>query len=78
MLKNCGGTEQFIGNLNIFWKISNKYYFVPHNILYGVEQIELVAEKAASGTWCKNGSYKLIGKGNEIELTKDGKTLFKN
>ena len=78
MLRNSGGTGQLIGNINIFWKISNKYYFVPHNILYGGEQIELVAEKAASGIWSKNNLYELRGKGNEIELTKDGETLFKN
>jgi hypothetical protein len=29
----------------------------------------------ASGIWYKNDSYKLRVKGNEIELTKDGKTI---
>ena len=46
--------------------------------LNGGEQIDLVAEKAASGIWYKNDTYELRGKGDKLELTKDGKTVFKN
>jgi len=45
--------------------------------LNGGEQIDLVAEKAASGIWYKNDQYELRGKGENLELTKDGKTVFK-
>lgn len=46
--------------------------------LNGGEQIELVGQKAASGIWYKNDHYELRGKGENVELTKDGKTVFKN
>ena len=46
--------------------------------LNGGEQIDLVAEKAASGFWYKNDQYELRGKGEKLELTKDGETVFKN
>ncbi|HLV14915.1 MAG TPA: MliC family protein [Xanthomarina sp.] len=46
--------------------------------LNGGEQIDLVGEKPASGIWYKNDQYELRGKGDKIELTKDGKTVFKN
>lgn len=46
--------------------------------LNGGQQIDLVAEKAASGIWYKNDLYELRGKGEQLELTKEGKTIFKN
>lgn len=46
--------------------------------LNGGEQIDLVEERAASGIWYKNDQYELRGKGDNYELTKDGKTVFKN
>lgn len=46
--------------------------------LNGGEQIDLVAEKAASGIWYKNEQYELRGKGEKLELTKNGKTVFEN
>mgnify|MGYP000886443310 FL=1 len=46
--------------------------------LNGGEQIELVGQKPASGIWFKNDHYELRGKGESVELTKDGKTVFKN
>ncbi|WOD42679.1 MliC family protein [Hwangdonia lutea] len=46
--------------------------------LNGGEQMDLIAEKAASGIWYKNDHYELRGKGNNYKLSKDGKTLFKN
>ncbi|MFC5194927.1 MliC family protein [Bizionia hallyeonensis] len=44
----------------------------------GGEQIELDAEKAASGIWYKNSQYELRGKGENLTLTKDGKVVFEN
>ena len=44
----------------------------------GGDQIELKGERAASGIWYKNDHYELRGKGDNLELTKDGETLFKN
>ncbi|MFC4689904.1 MliC family protein [Dokdonia genika] len=38
--------------------------------------IELEAQKAASGIWYKNDTYELRGKGNNLELQKDGQTVF--
>src|SRR5690625_2603551 len=46
--------------------------------LNGGEQIDLVAEKAASGFWYKNDQYELRGKGEKLELKKDGEIIFKN
>lgn len=46
--------------------------------LNGGEQIELAGQNPASGIWYKNEHYELRGKGENVELTKDGKTLFKN
>ncbi|MGO1751669.1 MAG: MliC family protein [Psychroflexus sp.] len=42
------------------------------------ETIELSQEKAASGIWYKNDQYELRGKGNDISLKKDGKTVFEH
>lgn len=46
--------------------------------LNGGEQIELVDQKPASGIWYKNDHYELRGKGDKLEYTRDGKTIFKN
>lgn len=46
--------------------------------LNGREQIDLVAEKAASGIWYKNEQYELRGKGEKLVLTKNRKTVFEN
>ncbi|MGO3261154.1 MAG: MliC family protein [Mesonia sp.] len=46
--------------------------------LNGGEQIDLIAEKAASGIWYKNDQYELRGKGENLELTKNEETIFKN
>lgn len=40
------------------------------------ETIDLLAEKSASGIWYTNEHYELRGKGNDIELKKDGKVIF--
>ncbi|MBK6732138.1 MAG: MliC family protein [Bacteroidetes bacterium] len=42
------------------------------------ETIELVAQKSASGIWYKNENYELRGKGNDIQLTKDGNVIFEH
>ena len=46
--------------------------------LDGGEQIELQGQTPGSGIWYKNNQYELRGKGEEVELTKDGKVVFKN
>ena len=40
------------------------------------ETIELTQEKSASGFWYKNDTYELRGKGNDMDLTKDGELVF--
>jgi membrane-bound inhibitor of C-type lysozyme len=40
------------------------------------EKIELVQERAGSGFWYKNDTYELRGKGNDMDLTKDGEVIF--
>ncbi|UPS91212.1 MliC family protein [Bizionia sp. M204] len=42
------------------------------------EKVTLRQEKAASGIWYKNESYELRGKGNDLELKKDGDVIFKH
>ena len=42
------------------------------------ETIELLSEKPASGIWYKNNQYELRGKGNDIELKKDGNVIFEH
>ncbi len=42
------------------------------------ETIELVQERAASGIWYKNENYELRGKGDDIQLTKDGTVVFEH
>jgi|SRR5690554_5657058 len=46
--------------------------------LDGGDQIDLEGEKAASGIWYKNDRYELRGKGENLELKKDGEIIFKN
>lgn len=46
--------------------------------LNGGDQVDLVGQKPASGIWYKNNEYDLRGKGDKLELTKNGKTVFKN
>ncbi|NJC27172.1 MliC family protein [Neolewinella antarctica] len=46
--------------------------------LNGGEQIDMTAERAGSGFWYKNDQYELRGKGESMELTKDGNSIFKN
>lgn len=45
---------------------------------FNEESIELVEQKSASGIWYKNNNYELRGKGNDIELKKDGKIVFEH
>lgn len=46
--------------------------------LDGGEQIDLKGQTPGSGIWYKNDHYELRGKGENVELTKDGVTVFKN
>lgn len=45
-------------------------------LIFKGETIELEQQKAASGIWYKNAQYELRGKGNDIDLTKDGELVF--
>lgn len=47
-------------------------------LVFNSETIELEGQKPASGIWYKNDHYELRGKGNENELHKDGKLIFKS
>lgn len=47
-------------------------------LYYNGDTIELVGQKPASGMWYKNDKYEFRGKGENVVLTKNGKTLFKN
>lgn len=42
------------------------------------ETAVLAAERAASGFWYKNDNYELRGKGNDVQLTKDGNVIFEH
>ena len=42
------------------------------------ETIELAGQNPASGMWYKNENYELIGKGKDVELTKNGKIIFEH
>ncbi len=46
------------------------------SLLLNGEVIELTAERAASGIWYTNDTYELRGKGEQVELTKNGKIVF--
>ena len=46
--------------------------------LNGGDEIELKGQRTGSGIWYKNDTYELRGKGENLELTKDGKTVFKS
>lgn len=48
------------------------------NIDFKGEQLVLKGQRPASGIWYKNDHYELRGKGEELELTKDGKSVFKS
>lgn len=47
-------------------------------LTFNGETIELVGQKPASGIWYKNDHYELRGQGDDVELTKDGKVVFKH
>ena len=48
------------------------------SITFEGETFELHSEKPASGIWYKNDQYELRGKGENLELKKDGEIIFKN
>lgn len=47
-------------------------------IFFEGDTAELAGQRPASGIWYKNDRYELRGKGSAVELTRDGKTVFKN
>lgn len=42
------------------------------------ETIALAQERAGSGIWYKNDTYELRGKGNDMQLTKNGHVVFEH
>ena len=42
------------------------------------ETAELEAERSGSGIWYRNDEYELRGKGNDLQLTKNGKIIFEH
>lgn len=46
------------------------------SVKFNGEKFDLEQQKAASGIWFKNDVYELRGKGNDIDLKKDGKIIF--
>lgn len=42
------------------------------------KKVELKQQRVASGVWYKNEEYELRGKGDELELTQNGKIIFSN
>ncbi|UHO39187.1 MliC family protein [Chryseobacterium capnotolerans] len=47
-------------------------------LVFNGENLELKGQRPASGIWYKNDHYELRGKGNDIQLSKDGKVVFEN
>lgn len=47
-------------------------------VIFNGETIQMNWQKPASGIWYKNESYELRGKGDDIELTKNGEIIFKS
>ena len=47
-------------------------------VKFNGENIELNQERSGSGIWYKNDTYELRGKGNDIQLTKDGNVVFEH
>lgn len=45
-------------------------------INFNGERDELFDQKPASGIWYKNDTYELRGKGEEVDLTKEGELVF--
>lgn len=47
-------------------------------LVFNGESLELKGQRPASGIWYKNDHYELRGKGDDIQLSKDGKIVFEN
>lgn len=47
-------------------------------LVFNGENLELKGQKPASGIWYKNDHYELRGKGDDVQLSKDGKVVFDN
>lgn len=56
-----------------FNNATNQAYLVFHD-----EKITLESQRPASGIWYRNDHYELSGKGQNIELKKDGEVIFTN
>lgn len=47
-------------------------------VVFKGDSIQLNEKPAASGIWYVNDQYELRGKGEQVELTKDGQSVFTN
>ena len=47
-------------------------------VVFKGDSIKLDEKPAASGIWYSNAEYELRGKGEQVELTKDGQVIFSN
>ena len=47
-------------------------------VVFKGDSIQLNEKPAASGIWYANNNYELRGKGEQVELTKDGQVIFSN
>ncbi|REC63131.1 hypothetical protein DRF65_07870 [Chryseobacterium pennae] len=47
-------------------------------LIFNGESLELKGQRPASGIWYKNDHYELRGKGDDVQLSKDGKVVFAN
>lgn len=47
-------------------------------LVFKGDTIVLNGQQPASGIWYQNNQYELRGKGDDIELSKDGKIIFTN
>ncbi|TAG11854.1 MAG: hypothetical protein EAZ35_11160 [Sphingobacteriia bacterium] len=47
-------------------------------LVFKGDTIQLAQQRSGSGIWYQNNQYDLRGKGDDIELSKDGKIIFIN
>lgn len=71
---NLSYTDADGNNIDLIFDDNNEVV----NINYMGEEAVLTSQKPASGFWYANENYELIGKGNDIRLTKDGQVVFEH
>ncbi len=83
-MENKAVTNQNVVKESVADKEGNKIDLVFDNdkdvvkINYKGESTELKSQKPASGFWYKNDHYELSGKGNDMQLKKDGKIIYEH